>query len=191
MSKNLPPGELINSPTYNTSNGGNFQFSVDKAIIVPNSTILNTQTPSVEIWIKTNATSQSAGLFTKQGQYTLFQSDTSLRWSITTLVGAQFSASVDTATYINTSNWYQVVGTFTSGSMKLYINGILVTSSTPISTIRTLTQGVSIGCLGGYSSGSRFQFYNGSLSTCRVYNKVLTPEEIQQNFNATRGRYGI
>jgi hypothetical protein len=31
----------------------------------------------------------------------------------------------------------------------------------------------------------------GEMSICRVYNRVLTAEEISQNFNALRGRYGI
>lgn len=31
----------------------------------------------------------------------------------------------------------------------------------------------------------------GSLASVSLYNRALTQAEIQQNFNATRGRYGI
>jgi len=91
---------------------------------------------------------------------------------------------------MNTTNWYQVVGTYTSGSRKLYINGVQVNSDTKTGTISTNSGGMSIGVYGGYS-GSRGYYYNGNLSICRVYNRVLTQAEIAQNFNATRKRFGI
>jgi hypothetical protein len=49
---------------------------------------------------------------------------------------------------------------------------------------------MSIGAYGGYS-GSRGYYYNGNLAVCRIYNKALTASEIQQNFNALRGRFSI
>nr|QMP83416.1 MAG: hypothetical protein [Caudoviricetes sp.] len=35
------------------------------------------------------------------------------------------------------------------------------------------------------------QFTNGKISVFSVYSKALSATEIQQNFNATRSRYGI
>lgn len=35
------------------------------------------------------------------------------------------------------------------------------------------------------------QFTNGKLATCVIYNRGLSNDEIQQNFNALRGRYSI
>ena len=52
---------------------------------------------------------------------------------------------------MNTSNWYQVVGTYTSGSRKLYINGTLVNSDAQTGTITTNANGMSIGVYGGFS----------------------------------------
>jgi hypothetical protein len=72
----------------------------------------------------------------------------------------------------------------------LYINGTLVNSDTQSGTIATDTGGMSIGVYGGYSGG-RGYYYNGNLGVCRVYTRALTAAEIQQNFNALRGRFGI
>jgi hypothetical protein len=91
---------------------------------------------------------------------------------------------------MNTSNWYQVVGTFTTGSRKLYINGVLVNSDTQTGTIATDTRGMSLGAYGG-TSGTNGYFYNGSLAICRVYNRELSAAEVSQNFNAMRGRFNI
>jgi len=192
-SENLQIGQLINNPIYRSSNGGFFEFGgASQHVIVPNSTILDTQTPSVEVWIKTNATSQNGFWFEKgfvNTQYSLFQEGNTIQWR-TALSSGGYTNLTTASTYINTSNWYQIVGTYTSGSRRLYINGILINLDTQAGTIATSVGGMSIGVYGGYS-GSRGYYYNGNLSICRVYNKVLTPQEVLQNFNATKSRFGL
>jgi hypothetical protein len=182
-------GELVNSPTYNSSNLGFFQFATNTFTRIANNTALDTQTPTVEVWVKTNNTNQNGFWFEKgtvNTQYSLFQEGTNIRWRMN--IGGITQLSVDTATYMNTSNWYQVVGTYTSGTRRLYINGNLVNSDTLSGTIATNSGGMSIGVYGGFN-GSRGYYYNGNLAACRVYNRVLTASEIQQNFIATRSRF--
>jgi len=186
-------GELVNSPTYNSSNFGYFQFVTDDYARIQNNTALDTQTPTVEVWVKTNVTSQNGFWFEKgtvNTQYSLFQEGTVIQWRQRLTSGTLTSLSTTTANFINTSNWYQVVGTFVSGSRRLYINGVQVNSDTLSGTIDTNAGGMSIGVYGGYN-GSRSYYYNGNLSVCKVYNRTLSAAEIQQNFQATRGRYGI
>jgi hypothetical protein len=101
-------------------------------------------------------------------------------------IGGVTNLSTTTASFMNTSNWFQVVGTYTSGSRILYINGVQVNSDAQTGTISTNASGMYIG---SYNSGG--YYYNGALSICRVYNRVLSAAEVLQNFNATRGRYGI
>ena len=182
-------GELVNSPTYNSSNLGYFQFVTDDYVRIPNNTALDTQTPTVEVWVKTNATTQNGFWFEKgevNTQYSLFQEGTTIQWRM--YIGAITQLSTTTATYMNTANWYQVVGTYTSGNRRLYINGVLVNSDTQSGTIATNAGGMSIGAYGGYTGGKSY-FYNGNESICRVYNRALSAAEVSQNFNATRGRY--
>ena len=191
LSNNMS-AELVNSPTFNSQKNGFFQFVTDDYARIPNSTTLDTQTPSVEVWIKTNETSQTGFWFEKgtvNTQYSLFQEGTNIQWR--QHYGAGYSnLSTNTATYINTSSWYQIVGTFASGRRRLYINGNLVNSDAQTGTISTNSGGMSIGVFGGYS-GARGYYYNGSLAVCRVYNKELTPAEILQNYNATKGRFNL
>lgn len=186
-------GELVNSPLYTNDLKGYFSFATNTLVRIPNNTSLDLQTVTVEVWIKTNATTQNGFWFEKglvNTQYSLFQEGSAIRWRQKLTSGTLADLSATTANFINTSNWYQVVGTFVSGNRRLYINSILVNSDTLTGTIATNTGGMSIGVYGGFS-GNRGYYYNGNLSMCRVYNKVLTAAEIQQNFEATRGRYGI
>jgi hypothetical protein len=91
---------------------------------------------------------------------------------------------------MSTSQWAQVVGTYTSGQRRLYINGVLVNSDGQTGTIATNTNGSSIGVFGGFN-GSRGYYYNGSLAICKVYTRVLSPIEVLQNYHAVKGRFGL
>jgi hypothetical protein len=186
-------GELVNGPTFSSLNCGHFQFVTDDFARFQNDTALDVQTPTVEVWIKTNATNQSGFWFEKgtvNTQYSLFQEGTSIQWRQRLADTTLTNLTTTTANFIDTSNWYQVVGTFVSGNRRLYINGNLVNSDTLSGTLATNNGGMSVGVYGGYA-GSRGYYYNGNLASVKVYNRALSQNEIQQNFNAVRGRYNV
>jgi len=179
------PGEAFSTyiPASNPNSALTFD-GVNDYISIPNDTALNTQTPSVEVWIKTNNTNQNGFWFEKGSvntQYSLFQEGTNIVWR----QGALSQYTI-TANFISTSNWAQIVGTYTSGDRRTYINGNLVTSDGQTGTVGTNNSGMRIGSYldGGY-------FYNGSIAVVRVYNRVLSPSEVLQNFNAHRDRFGV
>lgn len=195
LSGNSFIGELINTPTFqSTINNKHFSFSTNRLIRVQNSTILNTNTVSVEVWFKTNATTQNGFWFEKgtvNTQYSLFQEGTSIAWrhnisgvGLTTL----YTNTVNMG--ITTSSWFQIVGTYTSGSRIVYLNGIAKNSDTRTGTISVNNNGMSIGAYGGYSGG-RSYYYNGNIAIVKIYNKALTVNEIQQNYNVLKGRFGL
>jgi hypothetical protein len=99
---------------------------------------------------------------------------------------------VDTSGEIfSTNTWYNYVFTYSHSSpytKKIYRNGLQLNApdiSGPnqfagIGTFR-------IGAL--WSSYSSSHYANGLMSQILVYGKVLTTQEILQNYNATKGRY--
>lgn len=183
-------GSFVNSPVYSSSKIKSFEFSSNKYINIPTDTDFNTQTPSVEVWVKTNATTQNGFWFEKGSvntQYSLFQEGNNIQWRIH-IGGGYTNLSTATANFMNTSKWYQVVGTYSTGGRRLYINGVLVNSDNQSGTISTNSDGVRIGAYGGGSPG---YFYNGNLAICKLYNKTLTATEVLQNFNATKSRFNI
>jgi hypothetical protein len=85
------------------------------------------------------------------------------------------------------------LGVFSYGTMtvdatgvKFYINGQLVGSNSWTGTAgpSTTTEDFKLGV---YSSAYR----TGNIAQVSVYNRALSAAEIQQNFNALRGRFGI
>ena len=180
----------VSSLTYNAN--GNFSFNGSSDLIIaPENSIFNTQTPSVEVWIKTNALNQNGFWFEKgqvNTQYSLFQEGTNIVWRMN--IGGITQLTATTASYISTSNWAQIVGTYSSGQRRLYINGALVNSDAQTGTIATNANGISIGAYGGFN-GARGYYYNGSIGIVKIYNKELSAAEVSQNFNAIRGRFNI
>ena len=172
------------SLTYAADNTFSFNGSSDY-IFMNNNTALDTQTPTVDVWIKTNATTQNGFWFEKGSvntQYALFQEGTQIQWRMGPLGD---SISYATASSINTAGYFNVVATRESGNQRLYINGVNVASGTQTGTLSTNSYGMNIG---RHSSG---YYYNGRLPMVKVYNRALTAPEVQQNFNAHRGRYGL
>lgn len=184
-------GSVSGSFNYTTRTKGSFYFAGNgSAILFPEDSALNTQTVTVEVWIRTGATSQNGFWFEKgnvNSQYALFQEGANITWR--QRLGASLLSQITTAaSFINTTQFAQVVGTYTSGDRRTYVNGILRTSDTQTGEIATNTNGVSIGIYGGFN-GVRGYSYVGDLSTVRVYNRVLSPQEILQNYNEQLNRF--
>ena len=192
MSGNGSTATLQNSPGFSSAGSGAFTFDgTNQTIIAPENSILNTQTPTVEVWIKTNNTTQNGFFFEKGNvntQYSLFQEGATVRWR--QYIGGVVDMAVTTATYISTSSWAHIVGTYTSGTRCLYINGNLVNSDAQTGTINTNTNGISIGVYGGYN-GSRAYYFNGSISIVNVYNRNLTASEVASNYRSLKSRFGL
>ncbi len=105
------------------------------------------------------------------------------------LFGYGNSGTASTITY-DANQWYHValVGTFISGttlSSSLYINGVLrqTNSNASINTTNSVFR------IGNSPSGT--VFLNGSVSQAKVYRKALSSEDISENFEDYRSRYGV
>ena len=90
--------------------------------------------------------------------------------------------------------WYFVCGTCNSSSIRIYINGVQSGSTgTGINTGTILNNSNSVIQYGKdprYGLGSG-RFFNSLIGICYVYNRALSASEILQNYNSTKGRYGL
>ena len=85
-------------------------------------------------------------------------------------------------------NWTNI--TFTadaSRNISFYLNGAFRETQ----TVTTSTQLICSRIMGGYSSGQNFYNLQGSMSTAKFYNTVLTADQIAQNYNALKSRFNL
>lgn len=104
------------------------------------------------------------------------------RWVAGTGIGA--GVNVTYSTVANT--WIHWVVTYDGTNVRLYRNGVL--SATSAATTGNITNTTALLYIGGQGGSG-----NPSMETSglKIYNRVLTADEITTNFNALRGRYGI
>jgi hypothetical protein len=144
---------------------------------------------TAEVWVKPANFTQN-GFFIEKGQvnsqYSLFMSGNILFWRTITSVNGQTDLTVAPLTYMNTTEWHHVVGTYISGNKKLYINGVLVGTQTNITgTINNNGNGI---WLGKHALPDSY-FYNGQIGEARIYNRQLSDADVLSNYNNTKGRY--
>ena len=187
LSGNGNTGILTNGPTFDSANAGSIVFDkvddrIDCTVSQVNTTSTNFNT--VSMWMFW--TGQSNGFPMEFTTYRLW-------FPQTTQFGFNTGASdcygfnpIDLA-----NKWTYLVALFYNGSYtnnsKMYINGIEQSLQQLRGTARSgnATSQVTIG---GYRSGNQYPF-PGKISNFQIYNRALTPQEILQNYNATKGRY--
>jgi len=93
-----------------------------------------------------------------------------------------WSPSIDT--------WYYIMGVFSpSNYMRIYINSVLdyeITTSIPADVHSTSIDSY-IGAAPNYSTGYHF---DGKIDLVQQYNQALTSQEILNNYNAQKSRFG-
>jgi hypothetical protein len=183
LSANGNNGTLTNGVEYNGNNGGSLSFDgVDDYVLTPVN--IDANPSSVGAWFNASSTSGARGIaLTDNGGWDKGFEISNGVFNIHIGNGLQ---STGVSAVANT--WYFGFLTYTSSSMSFYVNGVNVwNGEAPAATSGSTVEIGRANYLGG--AGSRF--FQGSIAQVSIYNKDLTAAEIQQNFQALRGRYGI
>ena len=185
-------GTMVGTPTYSSNNAGTFLFSgVTQNFNFSTSPALNiTNNITLEAWVNITSNVNYGGIL-------VYGTLSAEQYSLNTMSTGQFSVGTNYPTnwYLNSmssyslSNWYHLVVTFSSTVWNMYLNGVFNSTSTiPISTFPSVTSAYLT--IGDNQPGGQ-EYLNGNVGAARIYNRVLANNEIAQNFNALRGRYGI
>lgn len=181
-------GELLNGPTFNSDNGGSIVFdgANDFVELNTNNIITGTNPFSFECWYTITAVNGGGQVFGNYGSgYT-----SNYLW-ISGEYGIYINSDVYFPGYPLTSGTIHMVATRASnGATVLYRDGVQVNSGTlngSIPAVPNFRIGADTTSAGGVG-GERL---NGKIYIQRVYNRVLSAAEVQQNYNATRARFGV
>ena len=84
------------------------------------------------------------------------------------------------------NTWGFFCCTYDGAAVKIYRNGVYEGQQATSGTANW-----SVGMRIGYWNGGSGYEWSGNIDSVMFYNKALTGEEVQQNFNVHRGRYGV
>lgn len=199
-------GTLLNSPTYSNLNNGSLVFdgvnqyvSLDKNIAFTTNSISKY---SFSIWFSPSVLISSGStntymIFEAQNASVNAATDNYLqivpgyggRISFTTF---NFSSN-DLNTTTNRweiNKWYNITCTYDSATSKksIYVNGVLENSTINSNNFFNTRDYFSVFV---YSFPFNQFFFPGKFSNFILYTKTLTDEEVLQNYNATRSRFGL
>jgi hypothetical protein len=83
--------------------------------------------------------------------------------------------------------WYYVTILYNGTNTQLYLNGQLEQSLATTERGSDSTGKVAIGRGGNFNG----VYYNGNIANTQIYNRALSAQEVLQNYNATRTRFGL
>lgn len=201
---------LLNSPTYSSTNNGVIVFDgVDDYSNPPIShSYLSSST--MEVIFRPSALSKTKQMifgYRHNGGYSnptigsLYIENTNrLMASVITNTQAYRIATSSVILQANTTYHAMLYKDVVNGVLKIYVNGVETASQTFDAATYGYWAGSYVGAnildiakstnnTTGQGWGS--DHFTGFIGVMRVYNRLLTAAEIQQNFEATRGRYGI
>jgi len=188
ISGNSRSGSLIGGAGYDPANGGSIVFDgVNDYTNITNTLVLNGSF-TWNMNCKSNAMSaatnrqvylgSSGTWFEQSDNDTLFIRNTS-----------EIDRNLELPTGLIPQNtWYNVAITRKAdNTFDFYYNGIKQTlrsgGTSPVSASYSIT---AVGSIGG---GGRY--WNGNIAQTLVYNRALTDQEVLQNYNAVKARFGL
>ena len=191
-------GTLTNGPAYTPGVSGYFNFDgVDDHASIANSPSLQVaDTFTINSWVYPTNLSSRFGIFSTRtinttGCWQLevgTTTGTGIGRVAVTGIGTWIFESVDNVVSVN--NWFNICfvkpNNATQGGT-LYVNGAQINSV--LTTAYTILNNSDTKMIAQGTGGG--QLFPGRISQVGLYNIALTADQVLQNFNALRGRYGI
>jgi hypothetical protein len=193
LSGNGYNGTLTNGPAYNSSNGGSIVLDGTNDYI--NGASISSQLTgdiTVEVWVKIS-TSPSDWVrvigtgANPSGNRTFglwFATNRTVLWQ--RYISSSGSVGIQPSDVLVTGNWYNIAATTSGNSHAVYINGVSVGTSTANGPWGASNESITLGSAVGIHA-----YLAGNMAVSRIYNRGLSSNEVQQNYNAIKSRFGL
>jgi hypothetical protein len=184
VSGNNNSGSLTNGPTFSSANLGSIVFDgVDDIVNLGKPASLDLTTLTLSAWIRTTTNLNQIVIGKSYiSSYYMNIAPNVKQFAFWTNGSQLLSTTIPT---IGDPIWCNIVGTINSTSKNVYFNGI-INSTTAGSTVGIDSNDVYIG-----NSPVINSFFLGNIANVQIYNRALSPQEVLQNYNATKTRFGL
>jgi hypothetical protein len=183
LSGNGNNGTLVNSPTVN---GGNMEFNGANYVNIPHSSSIAPSTGLITVttWFKSSATGYYDIIYNKEDQYELAANSGGNTLSYAFMPSWNWNGSIA----YNLNQWYQVTMTYDQSYQRMYVNGYEVYSRAQTGTMGNSVKDLRIGARN--APGVANFFFTGSIPILMIYDRAQTANEVLDNFNAQKARFG-
>ena len=186
---------LTNGVTWVSGNGGSLEFdgTDDYFEIMSNGFgTFNQQEFSINMWFNVDVVNNYNVLFSYDktahsnpyyANHIRTNSDGSILFGFNQN-GSNWTGVSAPGGTVTAGNWYNVCVTYQEGSQQIFVGGELINSVAKSGPIVYYNQEVWIG-RSNFGSG----YFNGKIPIVQYYNRVLTGDEVQQNYAEFEGRF--
>lgn len=157
----------------------------------------NTNSASIDFWCRPTTTSQNVGIIGKGSdwEWQVRQNGDAVQFVYWDTGGSHNNGPIPIISSTFAANVWKhiaVVWSHTANQLYIYANGALISTSnwTNAAINANKSNTVKIGGL-IYDWVGGGSYWSGSIAAVKLYSAALTPSEVQQNFNALRGRFGL
>lgn len=195
----------INGATWSATDGGIFDLDgINDTISVPHVASLSMSTSAqrtIQVWVKFDALGATStaqvpvigklsSSFNFDGYWAGLYGNTGTIRGVTNGTGTQRITTSTLTVSINTWYLFTFISqiTSTANTTKLYINTTEYASAAHGSDGYTESNTFYLGYIG---SGVGSLYLNGKIGACYFYTDGLTAQEISDNYDATKTRYGL
>ena len=180
---------LVNSPTFSSANSGSLVFNGTSQWANLGNVAISTSAITVSAWVfDTDTNNFPRDIVTKAGTFK-FRVDVGAEGgNLSAFVWIDGTPEPRISAAWTKNVWTNVAFVWnSSGTFRLYINGVVRTATTS----RIGTAGTTVNNLSVAADSSVTNFWPGNISDVMIYNATLTDDQIAQNFQALRGRFGV
>ena len=202
QSGNNNDGVAVGTPTYTAGFGSYFDFTGgattgpgtnDSFAVADDSSLYSMTSISFEMWIRID-TVQGVGspnlLFDKRSGstgYVGFFTNTTYTFRVGTTTPTQFTYSATPTV----GSWQHIIVTIGGSGSKMYINNSEVASGAYTGNFSNINSGSSL-YIGDISIGATgVHSYDGEMGLFRIYDSVLSSDDVTTRWNATKSRFGL
>jgi hypothetical protein len=188
LSGNGRNSTLVNIPVYSTTNSGIFSFNgTDEYAFGTLPTFAVGSSATIEAYVQLNNVTNLCAIFSHGQSGSSFGMGLVILNSNLRFRNSTADHGLSSPTTLATGQWYHIALSITASQTTGYCNGLSQGTSNQVIT----SNAIADYHISRRSANSGNEFVNGNIAALRVYNRALSAAEIQQNFNALSGRYGV
>lgn len=200
LSGNNYSGSLFNGPTFSSGSGGSIVFDGIDDRVSRSGSIDTGQNFTVNAWIYPTLLGTTRRCVVANSYDYIGPNG----WNFSTAggntnntffmaIGADAAFRVAAANTLSTNTWQYITAVVTNGggTITLYKNGNSTDTQSSVINPNTMTYTLPQFNIGFRHIGGTTDPYTGNIALVQIYNRALSQQEVLQNYNAQKSRFGL
>jgi hypothetical protein len=173
-------------PTYSNLSSGMLSFNgTSQYLTMPTDGLsYGNSASTMEAWVMNNTATAASG-YQFAVSYGTAATNQARHLGVlnNTFIHGSYGASDITSGTVAQNVWYHLAGTFDGVNHRLYVNGVLLTTSGS-TTFNTTSATAQIG-----RQVNAIEYWNGNIANVKIYNRALSATEILQNYLTSQSKF--